>query len=125
VPFLKTDVTDWDSQLALFKAAEQKFGKIDHVFANAGIGHTETFLEEEVDEDGDLLPPGSKTLDVNFTGCLYTVKLGVFYLRKSWNPRGGSIVVTASVSSFSRFPPTDYSTFPLFIFRITYIQIWT
>lgn len=31
VPFLKADVVSWTQQLALFKAAKEKFGNIDHV----------------------------------------------------------------------------------------------
>ncbi|KAF2996913.1 hypothetical protein E8E13_005896 [Curvularia kusanoi] len=108
VPFSKVDVTDWKQQLELFKSAEKHYGKIDHVFANAGIAPTFSLLEDEVDANGDLLPPNLKTLDVNLTGCLYTVKLGINYLRK--NPSGGSIVITASESSFTRFPPVDYTT---------------
>lgn len=94
----------------MFKAAEKEYGKIDHVFANAGISPTITLLEDDVDENGDLLPPKMNTLNVNLTGCLYTVKLGIHYLKK--NPNGGSIVITASGSSFARFPATDYSTRP-------------
>lgn len=92
----------------MFKAAVTEYGHIDHVFANAGISMTSTFLEDDVDENGDPLPPKMDTVNVNFIGCLYTVKLGVHYLRK--NPKGGSIVMTASKSSFTRFAPTDYST---------------
>jgi NAD(P)-dependent dehydrogenase (short-subunit alcohol dehydrogenase family) len=77
------------------------------VFANAGISPTFSLLEEDVDEHGDLLPPKLNTLNVNLNGCIYTVKLGIYYLKK--NPQGGSIVITASGSSFSRFPATDYS----------------
>lgn len=100
-------MTSWQEQIELFKAAEEEYGKIDHVFANAGIGPTISLLEDDVDENGDLLPPKLNTLDVNLTGCLYTVKLGIHVLKK--NPNGGSIVMTASASSFSRFPATDYS----------------
>jgi NAD(P)-dependent dehydrogenase (short-subunit alcohol dehydrogenase family) len=78
------------------------------VFANAGIAPTISLLEDDVDSNGDLLPPNLKTIDVNLHGCLYTVKLGIHHIRK--NPTGGSIVITASGSSFTRFPATDYST---------------
>jgi NAD(P)-dependent dehydrogenase (short-subunit alcohol dehydrogenase family) len=66
-------------------------------------------LEDDVDENGDLLPPRLNTMNVNLMGCIYTVKLGIHYLKK--NPAGGSIVMTASASSFTRLPTTDYSTF--------------
>ncbi|KAF2024644.1 NAD(P)-binding protein, partial [Setomelanomma holmii] len=108
VPFFKTNVTSWKEQIDLFKAAEKEYGKIDHVFANAGIGPTISLLEDDIDENGDLLPPKLNTMDVNLTGCMYTVKLGIYYLKK--NPNGGSIIMTASGSSFSRFPATDYTT---------------
>jgi NAD(P)-dependent dehydrogenase (short-subunit alcohol dehydrogenase family) len=107
IPFRKVDVASWKEQIELFKAAEDEYGRIDHVFANAGISPSFSLLEDDVDEHGDLLPPKLNTLNVNLNGCVYTVKLGIYYLKK--NPKGGSIVMTASGSSFTRFPATDYS----------------
>ncbi|KAI8941794.1 hypothetical protein NX059_002995 [Plenodomus lindquistii] len=107
IPFVKVNVTSWTDQLALFKAAEKEYGHIDHVFCNAGIRPTVTLLEDDVDENGNLQPPNLATYDVNLVGCTYTTKLGIHYLRK--NPKGGSLVLTASGSSFSRFPGTDYT----------------
>jgi NAD(P)-dependent dehydrogenase (short-subunit alcohol dehydrogenase family) len=98
------------TNMTRFKAAENQYGRIDHVFANAGVSMTTTFLEDDVDENGDLLPPNLKTMNVNLIGCLYTVKLGIHHLRK--DSRDSSIVVTASGSSFTRFPTPDYSTPP-------------
>jgi NAD(P)-dependent dehydrogenase (short-subunit alcohol dehydrogenase family) len=109
VPFQKADVTSWKQQVDVFKAAEKQYGRIDHVFANAGITPTTSLFEEDVDDNGDLLPPDLNTLNVNLIGCMYTVKLGIFYIKK--NPNRGSIVMTASVASFTRFPATDYSKF--------------
>ncbi|EAT87097.2 hypothetical protein SNOG_06033 [Parastagonospora nodorum SN15] len=88
VPFQKVDVTSWKDQVELFKAAEKHYTKINHVFANAGIAPTINLMEDDVDENGDLLPPKLNTLNVNLTGCMYTVKLGIFYLKK--NPNGGT-----------------------------------
>ena len=31
VPFMKVDVVSWKQQLAMFKAAKEKYGNIDHV----------------------------------------------------------------------------------------------
>ncbi|KAJ4355162.1 hypothetical protein N0V95_003184 [Ascochyta clinopodiicola] len=108
VPFSRVDVTDWKQQVELFKAAQKQYGKIDHVFANAGIAQQVSLLEDDIDANGDLLPPDLKTIDVNLLGCLYTVKLAIHHLRT--NPTGGSIVITASGSSFTRFPVTVYTT---------------
>jgi NAD(P)-dependent dehydrogenase (short-subunit alcohol dehydrogenase family) len=107
IPFRKVDVKSWKEQVELFKAAEKEYGHIDHVFANAGIAPSLTLLEEDVDENGDLLPPNMNTININLIGCLYTVKLGIYYLKK--NPKGGSIVMAGSASSIGRFPATDYS----------------
>lgn len=49
-----------------------------------------------------------RTIDVNLTGVLYTVKLGIHHIKAS--NHAGSIVMTGSGSSFSRFSPTDYTT---------------
>lgn len=108
VAFMKVDVRSWKEQSDMFKAAKEKFGAVNHVFANAGISPTVTLLEDEVDENGDLLPPNLKTLDINLTGVIYTVKLGIHHIKASNQP--GSIVMTGSGSSFSRFSPTDYTT---------------
>ncbi|KAH7128526.1 hypothetical protein B0J11DRAFT_603834 [Dendryphion nanum] len=108
VPFLKVNVTSWKDQLDLFKAAKEKYGIIHHAFANAGITTKTNLLEEDKDENGDLLPPNLITLDVNLTGVIYTVKLAIHYIRQ--HAEGGSIVMTGSGSSFSRFSATDYAT---------------
>jgi NAD(P)-dependent dehydrogenase (short-subunit alcohol dehydrogenase family) len=107
VPFMKVDVSSWEEQLELFKAAQKKYGHIDHVFANAGIIPSMTLLQDDVDENGDILPPKKDTINVNLIGCIYTVKLAIHYIKM--DPKGGSIVMTASGSSFSRFPGADYS----------------
>ena len=35
--FQQVDVRDWKSQTALFKKGVEVFGRVDHVFANAGL----------------------------------------------------------------------------------------
>ncbi|KAL7774084.1 hypothetical protein CFE70_004053 [Pyrenophora teres f. teres 0-1] len=65
VPFMKVDVTSWDNQLALFKAVEQKYKKIDRVVANAGVGIGVALLEDDVDDNANLLPPKLDTFNVN------------------------------------------------------------
>lgn len=108
VSWQKVNVTSWKEQSDLFKAAKEKYGIIHHVFANAGVTARTTLLEEDKDENGDLLPPNLSCLDVNLTGVIYTVKLAIHYIRQ--HTEGGSIVMTGSGSSFTRFSPTDYTT---------------
>ncbi len=108
--FQQVDVVSWESQSSLFRKAISVHGKIDHVFANAGIGSTDNFVTDKLDSNGDLLPPDMKTMDINLTGPIYTSKLGIHYLRKNPGEKKGSIVITASASSFSPFEATDYGT---------------
>ena len=70
--------------------------------AHPGISSVTRFVEDELDSNGDLLPPDMKTLDINLTGVIYTCKLGVHYIKK--NQEGGSVVITASASSMSFVP---------------------
>ena len=46
---VRCDVTEWDDQQRLVLAAEEKFGQLDVVFANAGFGAGRGFLESTVD----------------------------------------------------------------------------
>ncbi|KAJ5565696.1 hypothetical protein N7535_007334 [Penicillium sp. DV-2018c] len=89
------------------------YGRIDHVFANAGIGPTTSFLEETLDSSGNLTPPDFSTLNVNLLGVLSTVRLAAYYIQKYSTHRSenelGSIVVTGSASSFQDFSAGDYT----------------
>ena len=50
---VRTDVTDWANLKALFNTAKQLHGRVDHVFANAGIGGITDYM------------PGNEKLDAN------------------------------------------------------------
>lgn len=96
----------------MFIQAENWFGRIDHVFANAGVGPTTNLLDVTLDESGYLAPPDLKTVNVNLLGAMYTVKLAAAYMTKlaSRRPDGsGSIVLTASCSSLENFSAGDYT----------------
>lgn len=38
--FMKVNVADWESLRFMFDETNKLFGRIDHVFANAGVGPT-------------------------------------------------------------------------------------
>lgn len=108
--FLETNVTIWKDLIALFKLAVDKHGRIDHAFANAGISGRTNYLEESFDEEtGELKPPTTLVYDINLHGMINTSYLALHHMRKQ-NPLGGSIVCTASGSSFQRFGVSDYTT---------------
>ncbi|BAE62084.1 unnamed protein product [Aspergillus oryzae RIB40] len=112
--FVKADTSSWDSLRNLFNEAVKTFGRIDHVFANAGIAPRTNFLDESLDENGELAPPDLKVLKVNLIGAIYTTRLAVHHFRKFAEQHNGiatgSVVFTASASSFQTFGAPDYAT---------------
>ncbi len=78
------DVTDLPSIEAFYNGVVEKFGKIDVVFANAGIA--DRTILEEVDEAAF-----DKLADVNFKGVFFTIKYALPHLNK-----GASLIITSS-----------------------------
>ncbi|KAB8331219.1 SDR family oxidoreductase [Scytonema tolypothrichoides VB-61278] len=79
-----------------------KWGRLDIVFANAGINGVWAPIEELAPEEWD------KTINVNLRGTFLTVKYAVPYLKK----QGGSVIITSSVNGtrmFSNTGATAYS----------------
>ena len=107
--FLKTNVAKWTDLKALFAKAQDLHHRIDHVFANAGIGARADYLSETLDASGELLEPDTAVFDIMLRGMINTCYLGFYHMRHQ-EPAGGSVVVTASASSFQRFRATDYTT---------------
>ncbi|KAI0003503.1 short-chain dehydrogenase [Xylariaceae sp. FL0662B] len=106
--FVKTSVTVWADLVALFKKTIELHGRIDHVFANAGLGPRTNYLITEVDGNGDPKEPKHDLLDVSLTGVINTVSLAIYYLRKQ--PQGGSIVINGSTCGLQRLRAPDYAT---------------
>lgn len=99
---LVADVSEDSLVSASVDKLVSKTGRIDIVFANAGINGVWAPLEEISTEEWD------KTLAVNLKGTFLTVKYALPHLKK----RGGSIVVTSSVNGtrmFSNSGATAYS----------------
>ena len=70
-----------------------KYGRLDIVFANAGVNGTWAPIEKlEPDEF-------RKTVDINLTGTFLTIKYAVPHLKE----RGGSVIVTSSVNGTRMF----------------------
>jgi NAD(P)-dependent dehydrogenase (short-subunit alcohol dehydrogenase family) len=109
--FCKADVSKWAELLGVFKKTVGLHGRIDHVYANAGIGPKNDYVNIEVDDDGDPKEPTSSVLDVNLKGVINTATLGVHYIRQ--NPNKGSVVINASTTGLMRFRGVDYCEFCL------------
>jgi NAD(P)-dependent dehydrogenase (short-subunit alcohol dehydrogenase family) len=86
------------------EAIEQAWGRLDMVFANAGVNGVWSGIDDLKVEDFQ------HTLDINVTGTFRTIKAAVPALRRSG---GGSIIITSSVNGtrmFSNTGATAYAT---------------
>ncbi|MCB0163647.1 MAG: SDR family oxidoreductase [Anaerolineae bacterium] len=88
------------TQQAVQKLINQ-WGRLDIVFANAGINGVWAPLEELTAEDWD------KTLNVNLRGTFLTVKYAAPHLKK----QGGSVIITASVNGTRMFSNTGATAY--------------
>ncbi|KAI9845806.1 MAG: hypothetical protein M1837_004486 [Sclerophora amabilis] len=109
--FFQADVSDYDSIASAFAKTWQKYGKLDFVFANAGI--SEPYLSfyqggYEVAVDGIPPPPVPKCLRVNLDGVINTSYLAQHFFRRNGTP-GGCLIMTASSASIYPVP-----TIPLY-----------
>ena len=99
---LVADVSDPKAMEAATRALGEGFGRIDVVFANAGINGVWAPLDELKPEEWD------QTLNINLKGTFLTVKYALPYLKR----QGGSVIVTSSVNGtrvFSNTGATAYS----------------
>jgi NAD(P)-dependent dehydrogenase (short-subunit alcohol dehydrogenase family) len=99
---LVADVSDPKQMEAATKALVDRYGRLDIVFANAGINGVWAPLEDLTPEDWD------KTLDINLKGTFLTVKYATPFLKR----QGGSVIITSSVNgtrTFSNTGATAYS----------------
>ncbi|KPL81551.1 SDR family oxidoreductase [Herpetosiphon geysericola] len=97
------DISDPDEMQKAVDQTLKQWGKLNCVFANAGINGVWAPIEEL------KLEEWQKTLDINLTGTFLTIQKSVPALKK----QGGSIIVTSSINgtrTFSNAGATAYST---------------
>lgn len=66
--FHRCDVASWDSQAAAFADVIAAQGRIDIVFANAGVAEKGAFMEPSEEQT----KPNMLSCDINFYGVLYS-----------------------------------------------------
>lgn len=89
---LTSDVSDYIDQTSVVQHVTGKWGQIDVVIANAGVGHFKSVDELSIEEWND-------TIDVNLTGVFYSVKSTVKALKKS----KGYLITIASLAGTNFF----------------------
>jgi NAD(P)-dependent dehydrogenase (short-subunit alcohol dehydrogenase family) len=105
VTFLRTDVSSYTDNLALFKLALKEHGRVDHIVAVAGVGEKgEWFKEGLTIEDVETCTPKT-TVDVNLLGVMYFVRIGLAYLRHGRaEGEDKSVVIVGSAAGFRESP---------------------
>ena len=99
---VSADISQPDEMQQAVQQVANQWGRLDIVFANAGINGVWAPLEELEPDEWD------KTIDVNLKGTFLTVKYAVPYLKE----QGGSVIITSSVNGtriFSNTGATAYS----------------
>ncbi|MBD1898647.1 SDR family oxidoreductase [Trichocoleus sp. DQ-A3] len=101
IPVL-ADISETEEMQQAVQQVINQWGRLDIVFANAGINGVWAPIEELEPEEWD------KTIKVNLRGTFLTVKYAVPHLKK----QGGSVIITSSVNGtrmFSNSGATAYS----------------
>lgn len=102
--YVHCDVSDAESVRRAIEKTVGEFGRLDVVFANAGINGVWTPIDELQPEEWQ------RTIDINLTGTFLTVHFAVPHLKRAGK---GSIIITSSVNgtrTFSNPGASAYST---------------
>ena len=86
-----TDVRDPDAVAALFAATKARFGRLDVLFNNAGLGAGGLLEDLEVER-------WRQVVDTNLTGSFLCTQ-EAFRIMKDQTPRGGRIINNGSISA--------------------------
>jgi NAD(P)-dependent dehydrogenase (short-subunit alcohol dehydrogenase family) len=92
-----TDVADPESVRALFAAAVQRFGRVDLLFNNAGVGNPPGPFEDWTPEQW------RGVVDINLSGMFYCIQQAFCTMREQ-TPRGGRIINNGSISATAPRP---------------------
>ena len=96
------DISDPEAMQKAVQQVIDRWGRLDIVFANAGINGVWAPIEELTPNEWQ------KTIDTNLNGTFYTIKFAAPHLKKN----GGSVIITSSVNGtriFSNTGATAYS----------------
>jgi NAD(P)-dependent dehydrogenase (short-subunit alcohol dehydrogenase family) len=95
------DISQSDQMQQAIEQVASTFGRIDVVFANAGINGVWAPIEELQPDEWD------KTIDTNLRGTFLTVKYAIPYLKQ----QGGSVIINSSVNGTRIFSNTGATAY--------------
>jgi NAD(P)-dependent dehydrogenase (short-subunit alcohol dehydrogenase family) len=94
---LPTDVGREEQVVATFEAIKQRWGRLDLLFNNAGMGLSSTTPDLVSGEEW------RRVVDANLNGSFYCLSQA-FKLMKAQKPMGGRIINNGSISAYSPRP---------------------
>ena len=89
---IQCDVSDPESVAKAFSTVKAKFGRLDLLFNNAGVGIPSGLLEQV------SAPDWKKVLETNVGGVFYCTQ-EAFLIMKDQKPQGGRIINNGSISA--------------------------
>jgi NAD(P)-dependent dehydrogenase (short-subunit alcohol dehydrogenase family) len=98
---LVADIRHVDAMQSAYDTLLDAWGRLDVLFANAGVNGVWAPLEE-LDPD-----EWQQTIDINLNGTFYTVKYAVPHLKKT----AGSVIINASVNGTRMFSNTGATAY--------------
>src|SRR5690606_28634000 len=98
---LKADVADEQQMNAAFDRIRSEFGRLDIVFANAGINGTWAPIDELTYEEWN------QTQRINLGGTFLTAHLSVPLMKE----QGGSLIITSSINGTRTFTTAGASAY--------------
>ncbi|GLQ53205.1 SDR family oxidoreductase [Devosia nitrariae] len=98
---IPADISDEKAMMVVFEEIEEQMGRLDIVFANAGINGVWAPIEELQPEEWD------KTIAVNLRGTYLTVHYAVPMLKRA----GGVILITSSINGTRTFATAGASAY--------------
>lgn len=96
---VRCDVTEWDQVEAMAGAGLEAFGRLDAVFANAGVGAARGFLEESVEHWRSMVL-------TNVHGVALTIRATLPHMLERGD---GQFLITGSVAGRRVLPGSLYS----------------
>jgi NAD(P)-dependent dehydrogenase (short-subunit alcohol dehydrogenase family) len=100
---LECDISQPQEVEQSYRKLIDTWGRVDIVFANAGINGVIAPIEDLTPEDWDT------TINTNLKGTFLTVKYAIPYMKKT----GGSVIITSSINGnriYKNFGMSAYST---------------